>query len=168
MICIKCGKKIEYEMPACKYCKEPIVLEGTSPMGDISALAPKAAACDAPSPVKYEMPMHRPAYEPKGSGIKKFIPLIVGGACAMVLLLLAVVINLPAEKPKEEPKPDIVTPAPKPKTPSDVYEDILAKATKVVEDKLSEGGNNPGGEVPPQDEELPLRIKDVIPYPSVK
>lgn len=36
MICTKCGKKAEYESGFCKYCKEPVVLEGCSPMGDIS------------------------------------------------------------------------------------------------------------------------------------
>ena len=126
------------------------------------------------------MPMHRPAYETKESGIKKFIPLIIGGACAMVFLLLAVIINLPVEKPKDVPKTNIVTPAPKSKTPSDVYDDILAKATKVVEEKISEGDNqsadgiNPDGAENPDDviqtqgEELPLHIQEIIPYTSVK
>ena len=156
MICIKCGKKIEYEMPACKYCKEPIVLEGSSPMGNISALAPKAAPCDVPTSMRYEMPMHRPAYAPKGSSVKKFIPLIVGGACAMVLLLIAIIINLPTEK--NAGGPNTITKQEDIKAPSEVYDDILDKATKEIDSKLSEAEkaeSDPQAESEPQAEDEP-------------
>jgi len=47
MICPKCGKKVEYILPTCKYCDEPIVLEGVLPLGDIADKTPVSTAAPA-------------------------------------------------------------------------------------------------------------------------
>ncbi len=154
MICIKCGKKIEYETPTCKYCKEPVVLEGCSPMGDITSIASEPCPREVAGAVHYEMPLQGEHYEPRGIGFKKFIPLIVGGTCAMVLLVVAAFIGIPS---KEEKKTSVVPIVNKePKKVSDIYDSILEEAEKALEKKLKEKNNLEG--YPPD------YINELIPY----
>ncbi len=148
MICIKCGKKIEYETTECKYCKEPVVMEGCSPMGDIASIAAPVRSLAMEPAVPFEARMHTGGYVPHGVSVKKFIPLIVGGACTLALLVgLLIWVIMPGEEQ--------VTPIEEPKTVDEIYDSLYDEVKKSVEEGLesSEDNDSPVEGNPP--DELP-------------
>ena len=98
MLCSNCGKKIEYEAKACRYCKEPIITEGFAPIGVV---------------VKKEKPPEPAAEvyvdtyaEPKEDTGKKIAFAVAGGICALLVVFAMSRVLLPKSVEPENPRPN--------------------------------------------------------------
>ena len=80
MICTKCGKKIETNGPCCKYCKEPVVTEGVSPLNVTvtKEREPEETLNVAPQSQSFV----------DSDGKKKFMIMASGALCGLVVLFV--------------------------------------------------------------------------------